>query len=1259
MQIAKYKLKQALLKPAFIVFGSLLLLFGISIPLRAAQAEEPIDFENAQKPALGVVVATNYEMSEDSYFVVHTADIRKNSTDYSSATSTIGSGDNAKQIVGYFQSRTDSETIGVPMRLVKSNYGQTPQYGPTVTETKQDIKAYAIPNSQTAFPSLYDVYDIVGYIVAGNPSGSSVQGPIANFIPPADARDVTDELITTDQVRLKSGETLILVSAGLSGNAWLGGTQGYSWSWEAASGNYADAEWPADQFDNSYADFAFYVEYPNNDATVIDSSTVYGLYEDGYAYIPSIQRRIGESHSRAMNAPGIVYTHKKDEAASLKITKRVSESSDIPDNEANRDFEFKIVLSGTADNGQAASSINQIRVEKYSQGLPISSEYIDVNNCEFTVKLKVDEEASLYGIAEGLEYEAREVNLSENWIISDVDVRDVRGGSTVDPDTKVVSGEVRIYAQWGSAPVENGAEMYFTNAYDLALRTGSLKLTKLLAENTSSDSQQKFNFDITLTGTSDDGRSANDVDGEYSGVTFNDGVAHVELAPGASVNIDGLPSGLDYEIEEVNLPENWSISSQTAATGNIPEGATAEASVTNAYNITEAEISIEKLSTNEWFSWGGDNERARLSGAKFKIINKSGQNVATLTTTASGGPASVTLPVGEYTIVEDETPGGYASIGLRFDIDIQSSDSIIITNSYEFEQYIKNTNGSFIVYNDAELSIAKIDSAINRPLKDASLQLLSAFSGERTWNVEADPGELEDMTPGVYSISWTPSDLSDHEYYYHNYETSVFVVEDDGTIYANGQSIEPRRKETVGGQTHVWATLDDVMDNAGVSTSYFVVKMDLIDEWISGENDHIVKTPSYTSRFVLVERSAPDEYKKANPIVIDTYDQNKLLIDGEESNGHHVVMANSKIGSLVSLKKTFAQMDSGYVRGYAGSDPSTAGEKIARMKVANSQGETVQEFDVDINTISDNDVKMVLLSGTYTLIETEAPLGYGLADPIEFEVHNDGSVTINGEKVDRVVMRDNIEAKIQKADLDTGKSLVGAALRVLEVDPMKPLVDSWVNWVGDEEHKVTITSPGDYILFEHDQQVDNFTNQNTKIITALEDGRIVFDGKLTDATINKPFTLSSIGYEDVKYYDSESLFYSYTILDAKTVDSWESNGEDHEFYGPTDTYFLVEDRASDGYEVSKPIVFSLWSDGTVEIDGKLLNDNRVTMLDKIIKNEDEEKSENKDKESESAEETAEIQVPDTGDRPLLELAFSGLVVIIGLDLLSFWMLDRE
>ncbi len=192
---------------------------------------------------------------------------------------------------------------------------------------------------------------------------------------------------------------------------------------------------------------------------------------------------------------------------------------------------------------------------------------------------------------------------------------------------------------------ETTATAEFTNTRE----TGNLKVSKTVTSSTASDKTKKFKFTVTL--------KDNTINGTYGEMKFTNGVAKIELADGESLTAEGLPTDVEYTVEE-----------ETAAGFIVtPEGGTAEGKIAKAETevkftntkdeggliITkevESDISADQQKAFTFKVTLGDNT---ISGEYGDMTFDKGSAEFTLTAgeakSASGLPKGITYKVEETT----------------------------------------------------------------------------------------------------------------------------------------------------------------------------------------------------------------------------------------------------------------------------------------------------------------------------------------------------------------------------------------------------------------------------------------------------------------------------------------------------------------------------------------------------------------------------------------------------------------------------------
>ncbi len=96
---------------------------------------------------------------------------------------------------------------------------------------------------------------------------------------------------------------------------------------------------------------------------------------------------------------------------------------------------------------------------------------------------------------------------------------------------------------------------------------GNLEISKKVE---GSDTDQAFSFKITLSGQTVDGKDLAQVTQTYGDIVFENGQAQFTLKNGESKKVTGLPVDVKYTVEEVDAPEEFTVSSENE-TGTIKE----------------------------------------------------------------------------------------------------------------------------------------------------------------------------------------------------------------------------------------------------------------------------------------------------------------------------------------------------------------------------------------------------------------------------------------------------------------------------------------------------------------------------------------------------------------------------------------------------------------------------------------------------------------------------------------------------------------
>lgn len=358
--------------------------------------------------------------------------------------------------------------------------------------------------------------------------------------------------------------------------------------------------------------------------------------------------------------------------------------------------------------------------------------------------------------------------------------------------------------------------------------------------------------------------------------------------------------------------------------------------------------------------------------------------------------------------------------------------------------------------------------------------------------------------------------------------------------------------------------------------------------------------------YILQELDAPDGYKRAEDIIFSIADNGVITRDdGVKVVNNTIVMEDDEAGLGIGK----FSLDDG---------DGLAGCTLMLETVDDPWWET-------ITWVSDGHVRtwdlLEFTPGcTYILTELEAPVGYAYADPITFTIDaDDHQVYIDGEKVENRTVRisdGKIKLTVSKQDFYDHVEVPGAELSIL--DKEGNVVASWTSGsepcavdtsrmiAGNESYEEYIlrevTAPNGYyktvdIPFAIDRDGNIYRIEGNGQYTKAEDNKIVmYDEPML--TIAKLDTSGNpvVGAKLTITAKDDPNF---------TPISWETTAERRSFEDGTftagATYILTETEAPNGYGYGQSLEFMVNADNQVFVNGQLVENRRIVMLDYPIK----------------------------------------------------------
>ena len=519
--------------------------------------------------------------------------------------------------------------------------------------------------------------------------------------------------------------------------------------------------------------------------------------------------------------------------------------------------------------------------------------------------------------------------------------------------------------------------------------------------------------------------------------------------------VNGLQDGQSYTLREIEAPKGYVRAEDVEF--SVPKGQDEQAIVDQNLAMTDVVESVKKV----------DQFGRPVNGAKLQVTSPDGTIIYDEWTT---GQSLVTLS--EEQKAELETNGSLTWEG-SLNTEPYSmtkddeQDAEIVQEEQDENILVKAMNKITRAINDGEAEEDTNTEEEEQPSKEEPAEPAKMYqftmrmidSSTVVTNPEDEMAQ-QNVTNGVQEYELKAIDEEGNYYYFtideNGNETSHRISNlDSNTDYVLKEVEAPANHAvspdinftTLDNQDQTVEMKDTKLDKVEISKVDIADGKELpgaelkvtdkdgnvVDEWTSTEEPHIIENLVVGEEYTLTEVTAPEFYELAESITF-------TIEDNDEEVQKITIKDEHKKEDVEITKK----------------DLTTKGELPgAHLQVTDTEGNVIDDW---VSTNEPHVIKNLLVGETYILTETIAPQYYELAESVEFTIQEGG--------VNRIEMYDEHKVdtvEISKQDITTKKELPGAELKVKDKDGNT--VDKWTS--GKTPHPIEGLLVGEeYILIE-------------------------------------------------------------------------------------------------------------------------------------------------------------------------------------------------
>ena len=472
-----------------------------------------------------------------------------------------------------------------------------------------------------------------------------------------------------------------------------------------------------------------------------------------------------------------------------------------------------------------------------------------------------------------------------------------------------------------------------------------------------------------------------------------------------------------------------------------------------------------------------------------------------------------------------------------------------------------------LLVNDAKtrVEVSKVDIADGEELEGAHIQILDSEGNVvEEWVSTKEAHVVEGLKTGVnYTLKETVAPDG-----YTITAATAFLIKVNGEVESDTTKISDGVLLVEDAMTVVRVSKTDIADGEeleGATIQILDSEGNVVDEWVSTTEAHVVEGLKTGEEYTLKETVAPEGYTIAAETTFSIDESGEVTTTGttttdEEGN---TVMLVEDAKTVVRVSKT----------------DIADGEELegATIQILDSEGKVVEEWD---STTEAHVVEGLKTGEEYTLKETVAPEGYLIAAETTFTIDETGKVTTSGTTTtdsegNTVLLVEDAKAsvRVSKVDIADGEELEGAHIQVL--DSEGNVVEEWDSTT--EAHVVEDLRTGEEYTLKETVAPEGYLIAAETTFTIDETGKVTTTGTTTTDSEGNTVLLvedakASVRVSKVDIADGEELEGAHIqVLDSEgnVVEEWDSTTEAHVVEGLNtrvgDDLHDRRDRRSDNY----------------------------------------------------------------------------------------------